>query len=141
MSSISKPVDKTPNPSEGPAKAGPFVNPWVAGSFCRCPYCGKGAVFAGFLKFADRCGRCGADFQNADAGDGPAVFVILIGGAMVVPIALAIEFTLHPPAWVHMLIALPLAAIVCLSLLRPFKSTLFALQVANKASEIKNWDK
>ncbi len=97
-------------------------------------------MFSGFLKFADSCSYCGKDFGNADAGDGPAVFVILIGGALVVPVALAIEFMFHPPAWVHLLIALPLAMVVCMSLLRPFKSTLFALQVANKASEIKTWE-
>ena len=141
MSSINKPVDKNTTPSEGPAKAGPSANPWIAGPLCRCPYCGKGKVFAGFLKFAESCAQCGKGFGNADAGDGPAVFVILIGGALVVPVALGIEFAFSPPAWVHLVIALPLAMIVCLSLLRPFKSTLFALQVANKASEIKTWDK
>lgn len=98
-------------------------------------------MFDGFLKFAVGCLHCGKDFGNADSGDGPAVFVILIGGALVVPVALGIEFAFSPPAWVHLVIALPLAMMVCLSLLRPFKSTLFALQVANKASEIKTWDK
>ena len=142
MSSINKPTDESSVSSEGPAKAGPSVNPWIAGPLCRCPYCGKGKAFSGFLKFADSCSYCGTDFGNADAGDGPAVFVILIGGTLVVPVALAIEFMFHPPAWVHLLIALPLAMVVCLSLLRPFKSTLFALQVANKASEIsiKHWE-
>ena len=58
------------------------TSPWVSGLTLRCPQCGKGGVFSGYLKFRDSCAVCGVDFKSADAGDGPAVFVILIVGGM-----------------------------------------------------------
>ena len=50
----------------------------------RCPRCGEGRLFHGFLSLRPACERCGLDYGFADAGDGPAVFVILIGGFIVV---------------------------------------------------------
>ncbi|MET0546714.1 MAG: DUF983 domain-containing protein [Caulobacterales bacterium] len=143
MSSTNKPhsEDKTTVP-DGAAGAAPATNPWLAGLRCRCPRCGKGPVFSGFLNFADSCSACGQDFRAADSGDGPAVFVILIGGAIAVIFALGLEFAFHPPMWVHMALSLPIALVICIGLLRPFKATLFALQFANKAAEIRreDWD-
>ncbi len=111
------------------------VNPFLAGVACRCPNCGEGPLFSGFLKVSPRCEACGFDLRKADTGDGPAVFVILIGGFVVCFAALFTEVAFHPPVWVHLVLWLPLAVIVCLGLLRPFKSTLIALQFHNKASE------
>ncbi len=111
------------------------VNPIVAGLLCRCPNCGEGPLFAGFLKVSPRCEACGFDLQKADSGDGPAVFVILIGGFVVCFAALFTEVAFHPPVWVHLVLWLPLAVIVCLGLLRPFKGVLIALQFHHKASE------
>ena len=110
------------------------VNPIVAGLLCRCPNCGEGPLFAGFLKVSPRCEACGFDLQKADSGDGPAVFVILIGGFVVCFAALFTEVAFHPPVWVHLVLWLPLAVIVCLGLLRPFKGVLIALQFHHKAS-------
>ena len=63
----------------------------------RCPRCGEGKLFQGFLTLRPRCERCGLDFNFADAGDGPAVFVILLGGALVVFAALITE-VVYPAA-------------------------------------------
>jgi uncharacterized protein (DUF983 family) len=41
----------------------------------------------------------------------------------------------HPPVWLHMIIWLPLTAILCLVLLRPFKGVMLALQFHHRASE------
>ena len=62
--------------------------PIARGLAGRCPRCGKGKLFAGFLSLRPACESCGLEFDFADAGDGPAVFVILIGGAIVVFAAL-----------------------------------------------------
>jgi uncharacterized protein (DUF983 family) len=141
MSSFSKPPSDTTSEKSAEGPAAPSTpNPWLAGSMCKCPRCGKGPVFAGFLRFADACSACGQDFRNADSGDGPAVFVILIGGALVVPLALWIEFAFQPPAWVHLALSLPMTLIICIGLLRPFKSILFALQYSNKAQEVRHED-
>src|SRR5258708_38823169 len=57
--------------------------PIARGLAGRCPRCGKGKLFRGFLTLAPRCECCGLDYSFADAGDGPAVFVILIAGFIV----------------------------------------------------------
>jgi len=101
----------------------------------RCPACGQGRLFQGFLDVRPACGHCGLDYGFADAGDGPAVFVILIGGAIVVFAALITEVAYQPPYWLHAVLWLPLILIVTLAPLRPIKGLLIALQYHHKAAE------
>ena len=101
----------------------------------RCPRCGKGKLFQGFLSLRPRCEHCGLDYSFADAGDGPAVFVILIGGAIVVFAALITEVVYQPPYWLHALLWLPSILIVTLVPLRPIKGLMIALQFHHKAQE------
>ena len=101
----------------------------------RCPACGKGKLFQGFLGLRPACESCGLDFNFADAGDGPAVFVILIGGAIVVFAALMTEVAYQPPYWLHAVLWLPLILLVTLGPLRPIKGLLIALQYHHKAAE------
>jgi uncharacterized protein (DUF983 family) len=81
------------------------------------------------------CESCRLDFGFADAGDGPAVFVILLGGAVVVFCALITEAVYQPPYWVHAALWLPLILILTLAPLRPIKGLLIALQYHHKAAE------
>ncbi|MEZ5782195.1 MAG: DUF983 domain-containing protein [Rhizobiaceae bacterium] len=113
----------------------PPVDPIRAGLRGRCPRCGEGRLFAGFLTVAERCGVCGLDYDFADAGDGPAIFVMLIMGFVVVGLALWFELTFQPPLWVHFIIWLPVASILCLVPLRLAKGVLITLQFANQAAE------
>src|SRR3977135_1343917 len=106
----------------------PPISPVSAGPAGRCPRCGDGRMFAGFISVAPRCEACGLDYSFADSGDGPAVFVALIGGFIVLGAALWTEISFQPPMWVHMVVFLPLTLIVCLGLLRPLKAVLIALQ-------------
>ena len=92
-------------------------------------------MFAGLLSVAPRCGVCGLDNSFADAGDGPAVFVILIIGFVVVGLALWLEVSYGPPLWVHFLLWVPLIVVLCLVALRLIKGVLIALQYRNKAAE------
>lgn len=101
----------------------------------RCPRCGEGRLFSGFLKPADRCVNCGLDYGFADAGDGPAVFVILIIGFVLVGLALWLEINYGPPLWLHLAIWIPLATAMSLMLLRMLKGLMIALQYRNKAAE------
>jgi len=101
----------------------------------RCPRCGEGKVFTGFLGLRKACDHCGLDYGFADAGDGPAVFMILIGGFIVVFAALIVEFLYQPPYWVHAALWLPLILLVTLGPLRPLKGLLIALQYHHKAAE------
>lgn len=116
------------------------VNPILAGLRCRCPNCGEAPLFIGFLTVCPRCEACGQDLSNADSGDGPVVFILLIVGAIGCFGLLFTEFTFHPPIWVELVIFLPLIAVLTLGALRPFKAILIALQFRNRASEARNDD-
>ena len=109
--------------------------PIRAGLSCRCPRCGQGRLFQGFLNLRPRCEACGLDFAFADSGDGPAVFVILLAGLIVVGCALIVEFKYQPPLWVHALLWVPLILAVTILPLRPMKGLMIALQYHHKAAE------
>jgi uncharacterized protein (DUF983 family) len=107
----------------------------LAGLACRCPRCGKGGLFRGFLTLRPRCEACGLDYAFADSGDGPAVFIMFFAGFVVVGAALVTEVLYQPPFWVHAALWLPLILIVTLGPLRPMKGLLIALQYHHKAEE------
>ncbi len=113
----------------------PRVSPVVAGLACKCPRCGRGRLFDGYLSVAARCDACGLDLGKADSGDGPAVFIIFILGFLVVPLALLLEAKAAPPYWVHLAIWPAVILGGALGLLRPLKGLLIALQFHHKASE------
>jgi uncharacterized protein (DUF983 family) len=101
----------------------------------KCPRCGKGALFAGYLDIAPGCSVCGLDYGFADAGDGATWFVTLIAGTLAVAAVLWVELTWSPSYWVHALIAVPLAVVLPLVLLRPVKGWLVAQQFRTRAAE------
>ncbi|WP_284178345.1 DUF983 domain-containing protein [Rhabdaerophilum sp. SD176] len=120
---------------------GPEADPVSAGLAGRCPRCGEGRLFDGFLRVAPSCRSCGLDYRFADSGDGPAVFVILISGFLVVGLLLWTEIRYEPPIWVHLVIFLPMTLILCLGMLRPLKGVMIALQYRNRAEEGRLSDK
>ena len=113
----------------------PAISPYAAGLRGRCPRCGEGRLFDGYLELAPRCERCDLDFSFADSGDGPAVFVVLIAGFAVVGSAVLVEAAWRPPYWLHAVLWLPMLLILTLGLLRPLKGLLVALQYHHKAEE------
>lgn len=113
----------------------PPVSPYAAGLGCKCPRCGQGALYKGYLALNERCTACGLDYARADSGDGPAVFVIFIVGFIAVAIAFIARFVWYAPVWLAFLISAATAIGLILALLRPFKAVLIALQYANKAAE------
>ena len=114
---------------------GTNTDPVKAGLRGRCPRCGEGKLFAGFLTPAKRCDECELDYGFAEAGDGPAVFVILIIGFVVCGLALWMEVSYNPPFYVHLLLWIPLIFILALPTLRMLKGLMIALQYSNKARE------
>ncbi len=116
------------------------VEPIAAGLRGRCPRCGEGRLFAGFLTVAKECEVCGLDYSFADPADGPAIFVMLIIGFIVVGFALWMEVSMNPPLWVHFVLWIPLTLVLCLPALRLIKGVLITLQYANKAEEGR-WDR
>ncbi|HSR72843.1 MAG TPA: DUF983 domain-containing protein [Kiloniellales bacterium] len=118
-----------------PPEFHPRRSAFAVGLAGRCPRCGRGALYSGFLTVAERCAVCGLDLRKADSGDGPAVFIIFILGFLVVPLALLTEVWFTPPLWLHMALWPPLILGGALGLLRPMKGLLIALQFRHKASE------
>src|SRR5215218_8014232 len=121
--------------TEQHATGQPALSPFVTGLTCRCPRCGKGKLFQGFLDIRPRCDACGLDTKFADAGDGPAVFIVLLAGFVVVTCALITEFKYSPPFWVHAMLWGPLILATTLLPLRPLKGLMIALQYHHKAAE------
>ena len=106
-----------------------------AGLRGRCPRCGYGRLFRGFLTLAPRCSNCGLDYAFVDTGDGPAVFVSFLAGTLGVGLALYIDVVYEPSIWVDIAISLPFTALICLATLRPMKGLLVTLQYKNKAEQ------
>ena len=116
-------------------ESSPSPLPIARGLRGRCPRFGEGHLFQGFLTLRPACEHCGLEYGFADAGDGPAVFVILLGGFVVVFAALIVEIMYQPPYWVHAALWLPLILLFTLGPLRPIKGLLIALQYHHKAAE------
>lgn len=113
----------------------PEQSPVMVGLKCACPRCGEGRLYDGVLQPAKRCMACGLDYSFIDSGDGPAVFVILILGFVVLGLALAVESAFSPPVWVHVLIWIPAITALSLWSLRVTKAMMIALQYRTDASE------
>lgn len=101
----------------------------------KCPRCGEGKLFDGFLKLAPRCNVCGLDFSFADPADGPAFFAMMGMAIPVTALAVWIELTFEPPVWVHFVTTVPFLLLTCIPPLRFLKGALVASQYVNKAEE------
>lgn len=123
-------------PDAGPAPA--EVAPVQVALRGLCPRCGAPTLFAGWARFADSCKACGLDFSTFNVGDGPAAFLTLILGAIIVAAAITLELTVAPPIWVHLLIWIPVTAIAVVGALRISKAALLALEYRNKAREFRS---
>ncbi|HSG33755.1 MAG TPA: DUF983 domain-containing protein [Sphingomonadaceae bacterium] len=100
-----------------------------------CPQCGAKTLFEGLASFAPSCGKCGLDFSKFNVGDGPAAFLTLVIGLVIVLLALRVEFSFHPPFWVHALLWVPLTGAAVLWGLRVSKAWLLQSEYWRKAKE------
>lgn len=113
----------------------PEVSPVAAALAGRCPQCGKGRLFKNVLELRPVCESCGFDTAAINSGDGPAVFVILILGALMLGSALYVEFTFLPPWWVHVVLWGLLTPLFALGFLRFLKALLVGQIYKHKAEE------
>src|SRR5687768_3991930 len=100
-----------------------------------CPRCGARGLFAGLVRFAPRCRACGLDYAAFNVGDGPAAFLIMIVGGLIVALAIITQLNFQPPFWVHILLWLPLTVGAVVGALRVAKGMLLALEYRNAARE------
>jgi len=109
----STPVNSWPTPSLATA-----IGRGLRG---RCPACGKGRIFNGFLTVAAECRECGAPLGLARADDAPPYFTILVVGHIVIPLLFIVERSEQLPLWMMSAIFLPLTLGLSLGLIRPIK--------------------
>jgi uncharacterized protein (DUF983 family) len=109
-----------------------------AALFALCPRCGAKGLFAGLTDFAPRCATCGLDFTSFNVGDGPAAFLTLIIGALIVVLALWLHFALSAPMWVIALVLVPLTGALVIWGLRLAKAALLAVECQRRASEFQS---
>lgn len=113
----------------------PALTPASTGIPGRCPRCGQGRLFDGYLTTAKGCQVCKLDYATFDSGDGPAVLIILFVGFIVMGAALLVEVAYEPSYWVHAVLWLPLIIGLPLAMLRPMKGVFLAGQYHNSAAE------
>jgi uncharacterized protein (DUF983 family) len=102
----------------------------VRGFANRCPACGKGKLFAGYLSVQTSCPHCGEDLHHQRADDAPPYFTIFVVGHIVVPLMLVVEKLWHPELWVHFALWLPLTVILTFWLLPRLKGATVGIQWA-----------
>lgn len=111
-----------------------------AALFGLCPRCGQRTLFGGLTNFAQTCRNCGLNFASFNVGDGPAAFLTLIIGAVIVGLALWFDAALRPPLWLHAILWIPLTAGAVIFGLRGAKAWLLGAEYHRKAAEVRNDD-
>ncbi len=120
-------MDQTRKPLVGKQAA-------LAGICGRCPNCGQGALFAGWLKVRPVCEACDYPLGKVETGDGAATFIMQITGFLVGVPALAVNLAWQPPLWLNLIIWPPLALLIALGLMRPGKGLMTALNLLRTRS-------
>lgn len=113
----------------------PAASPVSVGIRGLCPRCQKGRLFQSYLRLANRCEVCGLDFEFADPADGPAFFAMMTATAPVLLFAIWFQAKFDLSYWWQIPTTLPLAAVLCLALLRPLKGWLVCSQYVHKAQQ------
>ena len=118
------------SPRAGSSRGLPSSLSAVGRGLCnRCPVCGKGPVFKGYLGVVPECAHCGTPLGRLRADDAPPYFTILLVGHLLVPGVLWVERTWQPAMWLHMAVWLPLFTILCTLALRPVKGAVVGWMV------------
>ena len=112
-----------------------MASPVSAGLHCRCPHCGRGRLFSGYLKVVEKCEACGYALGALDTGDGPAVFVMFLVLLITVPLVFAVWAIFEPPAWVHAVLWPVVVSGLSLWLLPPAKGIMLALTYKHRPGE------
>jgi uncharacterized protein (DUF983 family) len=85
----------------------------------RCPHCGEGHLFTGFLKVSSACEVCGADNTIFPADDMPPYLTLFLVGHLTVPVMFWIERAYEPAIWLQLAVWLPVIAALSVAVL-PF---------------------
>jgi len=100
-----------------------------------CPRCGQGKLYNGLLSVRETCPRCGLDLTRLSADDGAAFFIIVVYSAIIIPLAVWVQFAFEPPFWLQAVIWLPLIVAGAIALMRPMKAWLMAQHYKNDVKD------
>ncbi len=109
------------------------ASPITTGLQCRCPRCGRGRLYSGYLTLVEKCEACGLELRAMDSGDGPAFFVMFLVLIVTVPLVFLVWAVFEPPIWVHMALWPVVILGLSLWLLRPAKAIMVALQFKHRS--------
>ncbi|MEM8755256.1 MAG: DUF983 domain-containing protein [Pseudomonadota bacterium] len=98
----------------------------------RCPHCGGGALFDGYLKVADGCDICGLELHHHRADDAPAWLTMIVVGHLLAPVLLLANEAADLPLWAHLVLWPTLAMTAVIVLLPRIKGLVVAFQWANR---------
>jgi len=102
------------------------------GLMCRCPNCGKGKVFGGYLKVNDACSNCGEKLSSARADDFPPYIAIFIVGHVLIGWMLHAEMSGPVDPMFYVWTMVPAAIILPVIMLPSIKGAVIGLQWANR---------
>jgi uncharacterized protein (DUF983 family) len=105
----------------------PLASALWRGVRCKCPVCGIGRTFQGFLRVTRNCVHCGAPLGRIRADDAPPYFTIFIVGHLVMPWVFWLDRKYEPAIWLQMAVWLPVFAVLTTLLLRPVKGATVGL--------------
>lgn len=92
----------------------------------RCPQCGRGSLFRGYVKANDNCASCSLPFDPLRTDDVAPYFTIFIVGHVIVPLILVVEQQIAPPVWIQLAVWLPATLLLTLALLPYVKGAAMA---------------
>lgn len=98
--------------------------PMARGSIGKCPKCGKGKLFNGYLQLSEHCNNCNDVLGNLPTRDTPAQISMFLILAIIVPLILTIEAAYDPPFLFHLWFSVPLIIFISLVILRITKGAI-----------------
>ena len=98
----------------------------------KCPSCGRGALFGGYVRTNDICPECGLKIASHQADDAPPYVTIMIVGHLAIPLVLAAKQLFDPPMWLQFAVWLPVITLAAAACLPAAKGGLIGIQWANR---------
>ncbi|MEQ9346459.1 MAG: DUF983 domain-containing protein [Thalassospira sp.] len=119
------------NIDDGPKDSGSRLLLGLRRGFRRkCPNCGNGFAFGGYLKLRSQCDSCSHPIGEYRCDDAPPYFTIFLVGHIVVPGVLMMEQSMKPSFGLQLSIWLPATVLLCLGFLPFIKGAVLGTQWA-----------
>lgn len=108
----------------------PLMRSAGRGLLCKCPNCGEGKIFNGFLSVTPNCEVCNEDLSLHRADDLPAYLNIFVVGHVVVGAMMVLMSWKLMSMWATMFVTIFLCVVSAFLLMRPLKGMVVGIQWA-----------